>query len=575
MKLTMRNFTLTSYKLFAYVIAGIGLWIILSLRLKAQASGLLVLTMLAMVWASNLTAYRLRQGECSAIFAVVIAGTILLGLPLTIRVVTFGELSIRLLRYLRRRDSSFSYILQKSFQYPLLLVGAGKVTSMAASALGESIWLVQLIIFTLSYFVLNHIIANLHYYLRTNAHWTAAVIWTGIKWDGYVLLISMPLGYGMARSYEHFGSAAWWLLFASILLMMRIVGRYGEMLELNALLRRIYDATGTIADSLGVKQTIETVLDKVGSVVAYDSGAIFFYNPKDEMLEPVSIRGQELALFRNRGLPVSQGISGWVAKTGRWRITGNYSREILAYPLLVHASAINSVLAVPLKVDDEVIGVLTIASYEADYFTEEHARALSIIGTHAAVALRNARRYQETHSLAITDDLTGVYNYAGFVSAYDNTFEEVEKAGRPLSLLMIDIDHFKQINDTYGHLAGNAILKQLGEILKQHLRATDRVCRYGGEEFVVILPGCPEEEAARIGERIRRAVAEHRFTIPLDDRPVQITISLGLAVYPKDGTDPQELIEKADLALYNGAKDMGRNRLGRYAELSELVKCSS
>lgn len=166
---------------------------------------------------------------------------------------------------------------------------------------------------------------------------------------------------------------------------------------------------------------------------------------------------------------------------------------------------------------------------------------------------------QRLQNLAIRDGLTGLYNHRTFYSLLEEELQRSLRHTRPTSLLMLDIDHFKRVNDTYGHQAGDLILRELGDLLMQQARATDRVCRYGGEEMILILPEIDTAPAMDIAERLRKTVEAHVFIIP-DEKPVSITVSVGVAVYPEDANTKEALVAAADAAMYQ-AKQTGRNRV--------------
>lgn len=173
--------------------------------------------------------------------------------------------------------------------------------------------------------------------------------------------------------------------------------------------------------------------------------------------------------------------------------------------------------------------------------------------------------YQEMlRKMAVYDDLTGLYNYRSFLTILISEIERVKRYNNPLSLLMLDIDHFKQINDTHGHLAGNKILKFLSSAIMEQGRAIDSVCRYGGEELAIILPNTSMDDAIHIAERLRSTVEKVFFEIGAE-KPVHITVSIGVASVSGYTATENTLIRKADNALYE-AKEKGRNRVCCYKE---------
>lgn len=198
---------------------------------------------------------------------------------------------------------------------------------------------------------------------------------------------------------------------------------------------------------------------------------------------------------------------------------------------------------------------------------------LELLGRMFAISLQNA----ELHRRSITDSLTGLFGRGHFNLRMDQEIarmkrmeedQEKEKAWQDIafSLLLLDIDHFKEINDTYGHPVGDRILQRLSHILKQSVREADVVARYGGEEFAVILPEATEEVSYRTGERLRERIEEEEFKVGSFNKTISVTVSGGVSSYPNDGESPQELIQKADEALYK-AKQEGRNQIIHYQDL--------
>lgn len=213
----------------------------------------------------------------------------------------------------------------------------------------------------------------------------------------------------------------------------------------------------------------------------------------------------------------------------------------------------------PLVSGEEVFGVVGVVGKEERPFSEEERRAAGrLIGQAAAlIHLALLKEYQEKY--ATRDGLTDLYNRRHFDTEFPKELSRSQREGRPLSLLMIDLDHFKAVNDTFGHPAGDLVLKEVTHAIRRELREIDLLCRYGGEEFCAVLPGCASGEAVAVAERIRSAVE----SLPWGDRtplPSAVTVSVGVATFPRPHSTPQALLKAADEALYV-AKKRGRNRV--------------
>jgi len=215
-------------------------------------------------------------------------------------------------------------------------------------------------------------------------------------------------------------------------------------------------------------------------------------------------------------------------------------------------------LYLPLRLQDGQTGYLAVHRAEGQTrFTGRDARTLALLAAWAAVSLDNLRLGENLEKLAVTDDLTQVFNYRYLKSALRREVKRATRFRQPLSILMVDVDNLKNYNDRNGHLRGSFLLREIAQLFAEQVRSWDLVAKYGGDEFTVILPQTDRAGAAAVGERLRAAVVEHAF--PLAERGA-ITVSMGVANYPEDGDSVTGLIEAADRALYI-AKRNGRNRV--------------
>jgi len=220
------------------------------------------------------------------------------------------------------------------------------------------------------------------------------------------------------------------------------------------------------------------------------------------------------------------------------------------YLFVEELADVRSELAVPIKIKNKVIGVLDIESVELNAFDESDLATLTILTEMIAIAIENARLYKESERLAITDDLTGLYNTRYFYTALEKEIERSQKLGHSFSITIFDINDFKKYNDTYGHLAGDQILEELAGFIMKKCRNSDIIARFGGDEFIIILPEAEYKGAVLVSERLRTSVEKHLFKINEKEKESKITISLGIATYPKDATNIKDLINAADINLY-------------------------
>ena len=221
-------------------------------------------------------------------------------------------------------------------------------------------------------------------------------------------------------------------------------------------------------------------------------------------------------------------------------------------------------IVVPVLVQKkQPIGVISLQRSEINSFSENEISLLKKIGNEIANVLDKTLLYKHTKELAITDDLTGLYNRRYFNQRFDREFLRAKRYKRPLTILMIDIDYFKNYNDINGHILGDEVLIKVASLLESNLRKADIVARYGGEEFVILLPEIDNSHADQVAEKLRHTIEKNCFPREVNQPKNRLTISIGLATFPKNSANSKELIELADRALYK-AKEEGRNRVVAY-----------
>ena len=267
--------------------------------------------------------------------------------------------------------------------------------------------------------------------------------------------------------------------------------------------------------------------------------------------------------YKNQKVKLEGSLSGWVLNNQKNLFLPDLRNEVnLPGVRLVLAGKHKTSLSwmgVPMK-GESVDGIIAIGSYHPNAFERADLELLSALAQHAAQAIDNAHRHAEVELQSQLDSLTHVYNHGHFIKLLEQHTDQARKENYPLSIIMLDIDYFKQYNDTYGHLAGDEILKNLCGIIKSHLKHTDAVGRWGGEEFAISLPNVNGEQAQQIANRIRLSMLKlslrnhEQTTIPVP------TVSQGIAVYPAEAKEVIKLIDLADKRLYI-AKERGRNQV--------------
>jgi diguanylate cyclase (GGDEF)-like protein len=217
-------------------------------------------------------------------------------------------------------------------------------------------------------------------------------------------------------------------------------------------------------------------------------------------------------------------------------------------------------LVAPITQHDDLLGLAALGPrVQGTPYTEQEIEIISLLNNFAAIVLSNVALYEKMERLSTTDALTGLHNRRSFEDILSNELARAQRFGLPLSLAMVDVDHFKNYNDTAGHPAGDTLLRELAHLMQQTVRRTDYVARYGGEEFAIILPAIESNGAVALCERLRLRVASHDFEYRHVQHDGQVTASFGTASFPADALEARSLIAQADAALYT-AKRRGRNQ---------------
>jgi diguanylate cyclase (GGDEF)-like protein len=325
-------------------------------------------------------------------------------------------------------------------------------------------------------------------------------------------------------------------------------------------LETINKVSRQIMQTLDTKQTISLLDATIQETLIADT--YFIGILKEDEIE-LELFFDDKEYFSGTRIPAEGTLSGWVIKNQKELFLPDLREDVdlegVKHFLMGKEKTSLSWIGVPLKAEN-VTGVIALASYTANAFDRADLELLASLGQHVTLALDNTIRHAQVEQQARLDSLTGVYNHGYFLKQLDGRAGEANTSNTPLSLIMLDIDYFKQYNDTYGHLVGDRILEALCTAVKQNIKQNDAVGRWGGEEFVISLPGAGGEQAHQVAKRISQTLGNLHVE-DLDQRTVPIpTISQGIAVYPSEADEIYRLIDIADRRLYV-AKDRGRNQI--------------
>jgi diguanylate cyclase (GGDEF)-like protein/putative nucleotidyltransferase with HDIG domain len=307
----------------------------------------------------------------------------------------------------------------------------------------------------------------------------------------------------------------------------------------------LFEISRDLGNSLSLDETLSVLAMRLGKIIPHNSLAIWI--ERDGVLFPEYVTGEDYRLFASLEIPVGQGLSGWVAHTRKPIVNGNPSVEPSYLGDSSKISLLHSAVAVPLEGMNGVVGVLSLYHLGRDAFTKDHLRILLAISAKIGISIENALRFRQVESSATTDYLTNLPNARSLFLQLDAEISRAKRGNQTLAVLVVDLDGFKQINDRFGHLDGNKVLRAVGSGLKNSCREYDSVARMGGDEFVILLPGLRPIDAENKAHEFQQIVVQTCYNLFAEKL---LTASVGLANYPGDGSDAEQLLAEADRRMY-------------------------
>ena len=317
-----------------------------------------------------------------------------------------------------------------------------------------------------------------------------------------------------------------------------------------------------ITSTMQPQEVLRVIVKKTTELLPSTTWSLMLLDESTNQLK-YEILINDPSIDRNKPIEIGDGLHGWVAKYGG-AIFSSPEKTIEPFLMpkhLQHLSKNHSWLVVPMKSKNKVLGTIHLQRKlgEKKPFTEDELKILQTISDYAAIAIENAKNFQKVETLTIRDDLTHLSNARHLHSILDHEILRSSRYHKTFSMIFLDIDHFKKVNDTYGHVHGSQLLCETAQVIQKNIRMVDQAARYGGDEFVVVLPETNKTEAFQIAERIRQSIQEHHF-LERDGISIRFTASLGIATYPADANSKDDLIKLADHAMYD-SKKTSRNRV--------------
>jgi diguanylate cyclase (GGDEF)-like protein len=308
-----------------------------------------------------------------------------------------------------------------------------------------------------------------------------------------------------------------------------------------------------LTSSLQLDQVLRTIMEKITEVLKPDTWSLLLMDVNKNELYFQIATGAGSDALKNVRIKVGQGLAGWVAQSGEAVVVPDTTKDSRFFPQVDEktSTATRSIVAVPVRFREQCLGVIELINCVGPegIFSQRDLALLEALADYAAIAIENARHVQRIHELTITDDCTSLYNARHLNFMLDTEIYRSHRYAFEFSLIFIDLDHFKNINDTYGHLMGSKLLSEIGEAIKEKCRMIDLAFRYGGDEFVVLLPQTSKENATSVAKRLHKLIREAVW-LKEPGLNVSITASVGVASYPTDSRTKAELLHLADEAMY-------------------------
>ena len=310
----------------------------------------------------------------------------------------------------------------------------------------------------------------------------------------------------------------------------------------------LYELTQDLGNQLSLQEALAFVGVRMKRLIPYETIAV--YIRRDDKLIPEYVSGENLRLFTSLEIPVGQGLSGWVAENNKPLLNGNPSVEAGYLNDPTKYSTLRAALAVPLNGINGLLGVLALYRAGRDAFSKENLRILLSISPKVALAVETALTHRLETSIT-TDYLTNLPNARSLFLSLDNELARAQRTGSSLVVIVCDLDGFKQVNDRFGHMIGNKVLRLIATGLREHCGPPDYVARMGGDEFVLLIPGANGGEIDIKIDRMRQVAKRAGDSTP---EPCALSLSVGVSTYPDDGSDAEDLLAEADRRMYKSKR---------------------
>ncbi len=324
-----------------------------------------------------------------------------------------------------------------------------------------------------------------------------------------------------------------------------------EVSQIKPELTILHDVAKALTSSLNLDSLLQTIMEKVAACFRPDTWSLLMTDEENHELYFAIAVGDASESLKSVRLRIGEGIAGWVAEHGLPLVVPDVSKDERFASRIDQLTRweTRSILCVPLTSKNKILGVIQLINVDMSTFGEDQFMLLQAMADYAAIAIDNARAVEKIQELTITDDCTGLYNARHLYNSIEAEVYRSSRFGYEFSILFLDLDRFKLVNDSYGHLIGSRLLAEIGSTIKSHLRLIDFAFRYGGDEFVALLPQTGKHSAQIVARRLRDILRNTKFHLG-EGLDLNIRASMGVASFPDDAKNAHELIRKADEMMY-------------------------
>jgi diguanylate cyclase (GGDEF)-like protein len=316
-------------------------------------------------------------------------------------------------------------------------------------------------------------------------------------------------------------------------------------------LRAFNDIGKTLTSTLNISEVLGIIMEKISKLLKPTNWSLLLVDPASNELYFEIAVGEGAEKLKDVRLQFGEGVVGWVASQAQPILVSDVLEDERWCKKMDDMTKFKtrSILCAPMQVRETVLGVIELVNDTPAAFSEADLRLLNSLADFAAIAIENARNFQRVQELTVTDDVTSLFNSRYLHEALDREFERSRRYGHQFGVVFFDLDHFKQVNDCHGHLCGSRLLTEVGELIRKLVRSVDIPVRYGGDEFVVVLPQTSKEQTIHVARRLRLSLNETVF-LEAEGLGVRVTASFGVAAYPEDAVVRDDVLRLADEAMY-------------------------